>query len=774
MLVALVATAVCATLTQAASQKRDLNTRHKRSFSWLPPFLGGGSSDAIPDEEASVVDENRIQNGGNPVPVVGPYPDASYAMKIVNNGRVIDNKLHYPIWRVHKYNGVHLQPLPVSLVHNPSAVPSVQEQTATEDIDDTLPSDIPSEVTTWLSPELIQMARQFGVKDFSNVPSLSEAMDALGTSTKDETIAAIKEFATTQDGRDLIRQFVEGQNAQDNEVAASENVDNVESAEKAESAENVENTENAKNAEDADDYASQIARAIENAGNANGYETYEGAPTMMIGQYLYPPLQTQLYSQLAGLSSGPPQTEKQSEAEAPEVETTTSASFFGRITQWANFLNPLTNREEIPIPAIESDINDTNTAPANLNDEHIRNQDTIAIPQLPELPPLPQLPGDENQLPPLPEIRIPNRYISPHAGNVNAQQTNGQYVRVKLPLAGFNPTPQYYIDPKYLQYARNQLNGQDVQIIPNVQQQYVVEQKPLPIYHRIGTTVNQQAQIAQPAFVNQPVQFVQEIPNLELPSFEAQPFGPAVALATPFRHIGQLPLVQTANYEVFRNAPRIVNSVGAPAPPYTYELNGSPNAFYVSPNSNAVYIQQEYEVPAASEIVERTINANGDDDNESQEAAKSANEQKMQIEVPGEDVEEEEEQAVERSNENDEITRAANHNDDHSEESKESKESQEPEQKAIDIDDENLNTEKKTDVEVKPSTEKTIYESLRPKMKVIKAQNEKRSVSNIQRITPHDNATGAVHRADPKAMEMLPFTVRHMVESTQTANDHQE
>lgn len=827
LLVALMATAVCASLTHAASHKRDLNTRQKRSYGWLPSlpsFLGGGSKETPAEEDEAVV-ENDIQNEvPGPVPNVGPYQDPNFIASIINNGRVINNQVHYPIWRVQKYNGINLQPLPISLVHDPSAVPTVQ-QTAEQYIDDDNLPPITEEVETWLTPELVQMARQFGVKDFSNVPSLEDAMDVLGTSSKDETIQAIKEFAMTESGRALIRDFVKGQNDKDNEVAASEAVEQVEDP---------DDPQKVMTAEFARAFQNTPYRLIFDESDFTGAgENYEAQPTLMSTQYLYPPLQAQLIQQLSGplVGSGPAQTEQESEAEDAEdaeVETTTQANLFGRISQWTSFLNPFTNRQEIPIPPVESELNYTENLnnPENLNDEYIRNQDTIKLPELPELPSLPQLPGESQELPPLPEIHIPTRYISPYSGNL--QSNNGQYVRVKLPLAGFNPTPQYNIDPKYLQYARNQLNGQGVQIIPNVPSPYVqfaggpapVAQNPIKIHHQIATNVAQP--IADTTYVNQPIQvtryaqpiqasqfaqpiqasqFVQpiqvsrvphpvqvaqipqkiiinelleEIENLSLPIYDPIPFTPIVQAAVPVQHVGQLPVVQDANYEVFRNAPRIVDSNGAPAPPYTYELEGLPDSYYVSPHANAVYIQQEYELPAASEIVERKTTANDNIDAEDSADNENDNEQRIHVEVLDEQEEKEEqaeqvEQDAERANKGEEeIAIDINHSNENNQ-SAQSQQSEE--QKAIEIVEENVDDDEKTDAIVEsPSNKMSIYERLRPILKSAKAPNEKRSVPLYKRHTSHDQVTGIEQRADPKSIDMVPFTVRHMAESAKTTN----
>lgn len=746
-------------------------SRHKRNFSWLPTFLGGtpaatetaDEEATLSDETAPLVEDNRVATQSADDSIIDPSNIGS----IVSNGQIFNNELHYPVWRVHKYQGLHLEPLPISIVQDTSANDVTNEETPAAE-----PRPATANVQSWLTPELVRMAREFGVNDFSNVPSLQEAMDLLGTTTKEETVDIIKEFAATEDGRSLIRQYFTGANTEDNEVAASENNENVE---------NVEENKDTQNAE-----------AVENANN------FEGQETSMIAQYLSPEYQSQLISQLSALGVNPAQTEDTAEADEPDtVDTTTPANFFGRITQWANFLNPLTGRQEIPIPPSQAEINEPIEPSTGVIDENISNQDTVQIPDLPELQALPSVPGLEQPAPGLPNVHIPTRYIPPvlpYAISGVNPKANGHYVHVRLPLAGFNPTPQYYIDPKYLHYGRNQLNQQSIQNgAPVPYAPFAVQtaegHQPVNVYHRVATVrvpkpnisnqfvrfqqpivsqiQNNQSPPAdaantfvqplskQPIQVNQPTQAEQQIPGLQAPTVEVQQFQSPDSVIHQATHIGQLPLVNSANYEVFRNAPDIKSSYGSPALPFSYRDIQSPNKFYVSPEASTAYIHQEYEVrPSASEVVEQKIKLND------AEPVNTANEEDAVH------AEEEKENVVAQSyDNNDKITPDANRNIEND---------QSEQQKAIDVaptveKKEVENVDNEPIAELKPSTESSVYRNLRPSLKIIKKPTENRPAENqaiaIQRVARNHSATGKVYRSDQKAIDMLPYTLRHMAQS---------
>ncbi|XP_055626422.1 uncharacterized protein LOC129768665 [Toxorhynchites rutilus septentrionalis] len=61
----------------------------------------------------------------------------------------------------------------------------------------------PSEVS-----ELNQLAKQLGVQDMHDLPPLEEVMTLLGTTNKSETIKAVRDYASTPGGLELIKEYV--------------------------------------------------------------------------------------------------------------------------------------------------------------------------------------------------------------------------------------------------------------------------------------------------------------------------------------------------------------------------------------------------------------------------------------------------------------------------------------------------------------------------------------------------------------------------------------
>lgn len=637
LMFAAVAILLGSSVASATSTKRDLHIRGKRSFSWIPFFGRSSTSDSESENESdeSIPQPPQYASDGSIV------PDASAINAIVARGQLINNQVHYPIWRVHKYNGIHLRPLPVSLVQDQQ---HQQHRVNLPSYDEPENNSIGSTDGNRKGPiplELLGLAKQFGITDFSQLPDLEEAMNLLGTTTQEETIQTIKEIAATEDGRELIKQFIGGN--RDKEAAAS----------------------------------------------AKEEDTVEGDGTVNVAQYLLP-------QQNGGslLSAFVPRDNVDGEEPTPS-----NPNFFQRITQIGNFLNPFAGREEIPLPpndAVSEDADDDVIITPN---EHAINSDTIRVPQLPDLPALPSIRGVNANVPELPEVHIPRRSIAPRGG---------AYVRVKLPLSGFNPTPSIPIDPKYLYHYQNQLQRQQQQF--HLLQQQLPRQQYQPYNGHIagnGPVVAQQFTI---------------------------PTDPRHRAAQTAYNVGQLPLVRDANYEVFKNAPRITTSYGAPALPYTYSLDKSVNTFQPSPHSSNSFIHQEFELrPAGSERVEQTSQPPNSDTDQVNRPDKTQNQNK---------------EAVPRSP-NEGIAAAVD---------------------AIVPVNENI-VEVVTPEALKSLSNASSANSIvaaeeEQKQHQQQQQQQEQRLVGPQRITPFDTfATGKVHKADPKAMELLPFTVRHMLDA---------
>lgn len=438
-----------------------------------------------------------------------------------------------------------------------------------------------------------------------------------------------------------------------------------------------------------------------------------------------------------------------------------------------------------------------------------------------------------------------NRYVPPAILNTfahpNGASHNGAYIRVKLPLAGFNPTPQIPVDPTYLHHAQNQLERHRKRPPPQVSQQpYAPAQpvNPAPVTVSEGVSLGSASQtpiqpIEKPHVPHQtyiaptekpqvphqtynvptekphvphhtyqavpppkPIQHLQAphqvffVPtdgpfassvnhpasNLQLPPVHAiapfrQSFQPIVPNPLPqsslqfqqprpvqaITNIGQLPLIHDANYEVFKNAPRpqIVTSYGTPALPYSYNLDGSPSSYQPLLASSGAYNHHELQ-PAASEVDERSQPQNIENN---EEIVAQPN---QTIEEEAEEAEEANQEVVARENNDNEGVVAA-------EAAVESQSDEIPVEQEAESDiasfDKFYNLEgKQTDAVPVVLVEQLVAEAPNT------AQQQTKT-SHIQRITPHNAfATGKVHKADPKAMEMLPFTVRRMVDNEQQMN----
>lgn len=653
VLLVLASALICVNVVRA-----DDLVRQKRA--WLPPIFGIQAEEET--READEIGDPEVVEPEGIAPEVAAQPDVVY----------------YPVWSVHKYNGVQLAPTQYHVAHHtvaqqttndsPARVvvadhrqPAIQtvqnNEVVASNVQTAQPAPVPqtnqlaaSAASNVMPADLIQFAREFGITDFSQLPSLDEVGNLLGSTTPEETIETIREIAATEDGRSLIRSFIEGQGRNaDNEVAASEN---------EESVANPEDQQNVDLDESETLFVPQYADAI---GNQNNF--------LVPNVYAQNPIQSDATSY--------------DDAESDETEATTpNPGAISRIMQWVNFLNPLALRSEIPIPptpTVPRPTNTLKTVSTVTTGEH--NQHTVPIPSLPEPAPLPQIAGFSQSTPQLPPIHIPYRNI-PAVFAPNSVKASGQYVRVKLPAGGYNPA-HLPIDPVYLNAIQNQLQSArvlptpqatqgtfqpinsnvarnidqtfaqntisfrqnpiqvaDSSVASNVQPLQVTSQaakdqsnRALPVGQlatafvdprlAVNSPIAQQSTQNVPLIHNSKQLFVPntsngqqylQLPTLYAPSTFQQQFLQLPTLATPntfqspSQHIGQLPL-SLANFEAFKNAPQIVTSYDAPILPQFHSLNNSTVAFKASPQSSKVYINQEYDLrPAGSEAIESKAN----------------------------------------------------------------------------------------------------------------------------------------------------------------------
>lgn len=149
-----------------------------------------------------------------------PYVDQQVRVHTVNQ-----QVPHYPIWKVHKYNGINLKPLPVSMVPKyhqpvqitdtvrqvPVAAPEIFAEKPTnpfEPIVVVAPS-TPITTSSKTQEDIQGIMKLLSISDPSQVPSIQEVMDMLGATTQEEAIDTVKEIAATEEGIDLIKSFIE-------------------------------------------------------------------------------------------------------------------------------------------------------------------------------------------------------------------------------------------------------------------------------------------------------------------------------------------------------------------------------------------------------------------------------------------------------------------------------------------------------------------------------------------------------------------------------------
>lgn len=733
----------------------DLNNskiRGRRSFSWLPFFGGGAGEKAADGNEADeAIETGEAEDGtsvvgesfGQEIPsdlivpqqiqYSGNYPNAIPIETILSKGQVINNNIHYPIWRVHKYNGLHLKPIPISLVHGngqaaqpvpqgkyPAAQPVQYSPTVGQQQyqQPTQQYPIPGQSSgvsqqqpsrQRVPPELLQLARQFGITDFSKFPSLEEAMGLLGTTTQEETIKTIQELAATEDGRALIRQFIDSDSDSDAEASEPE-----------------------KQVVDAP--TTQYKQHL-NAGGLQqfyqipnlGYRDHDTAATNLIGIRDFDSSLNRANTDLNLVQGFLPNP-------APD------ANIFQRISQWTNFLNPLAGSEEIPLPSNDEE----DEAAQETADEEQDDGQTIPV-QLPELPSLPSIPGLSDGIAALPPVHIPSHLVtSPHAAfypvNLAALgKTAGRYVRVNVPTTGFNPAAQYATQHRPHAQPQPQPQPQPPLIRQPQRAQYAVrpqQQQPHASVFKSSPQIAPQQHV-QTTHMKPVTQAHTQLQTYELPQKQistnfisnVQPIGlniehkqqleelkpPSTEYKTIVSHVGQIPLIKDANYEVFKNAPRIVTSYGTPALPYTYSLDGSSNTFMPS------FIHQEYELrPAASEKIEHHEEFADVPSNHATEEINHHSEPKSKTSVGVHD------ELASAHDSASEIVSEEQHSN-----------------KATD------EFQRRTNLH---EDEETVDE------------HKEISYTGPQRVTSFDTvATGKIHKADKNAINLLPLTMRHVV-----------
>lgn len=400
-------------ISLAKSVERDAR-RAKRSFEWIPFF---GSSSTSEQNEQQIAE-----------PQVDRLKEAETVNQIIGQGVKSGDQTIYPVWRVHRYNGIQLQPLPVAVVpgeqsqyiglpqyYQPESIDQNNIDQDQNEINNESQSPFSPAALAGLQipPELLSLAQEFGITSISQLP-LDEIANYVGTTDPQETIDIIKDFAATEDGRNQIREFLRA------------NVQN-------------EGRANAKS----DDFAAD--------------------ETIPVGQLLPAPLN------IDGGSSAP-----------------SSSGVFQSI---ASFFNPFAGRQEVEMPA-NDDVEED--ALSTVDDEQDSSISTAPLPPLPELPPLPQINGlpQEPKLPDiriprqgltqLPKgysyvrVRMPLSNFNPVPNLVNTRELNsyrnqiGQNWQQQLPQAQFRQGSNQFSLPVPINLRQNQVAA-SVLVQPNPQ-----------------------------------------------------------------------------------------------------------------------------------------------------------------------------------------------------------------------------------------------------------------------------------------------------------------
>lgn len=809
--------------------------RQKRT--WLPSLFGAQPQSVIEEAVATFTQPEaagripyypNLYNGVHYVPFSYPIGHPYNGQRVINRltGPVIvaDHRLSAPHpAQVNQPTLQTYQPIAPSLpINRPvESVPQVADQTA-------LPA-----VPNVSSTELIQLAREYGVTDFSKLPSLEEVGNLLGSTTPEDTIATIRDIASTEDGRNFIRSFIESRSA-DNEVSASEHEETV----------------------------------VEPDSEQNAADDMEESETVLVQQYL-----DSFGAPLNSLESGATSAVKVANDEA--VTATPYPGTLSRISQWMNFLNPFALRREIPIPSIDTEPTDqplqastvvTTTATASASAEDSASQQTVTSSPLAAPATVPHTPAIGQPIRRLPVV--PFRYQYPAYFVANGGQPGGRWVQLrptsgqiqKLPadqtyfnnqpnqlrLMPLSPVPQALAPvnapstvplppaqtPSQTPFLTNQISSEveslnakltaqsDAHPIQTTTQTPVQNAAPLtqkPIHvpdsttdtteitdelpaQLIVNTIKDQESVALPAaqpistaaapnvvptqqnaqhlpsaqsskqFVTVPnTQTIPQLPGTFLPNtfqYPAQQFfqvpfvwGPTTyPFQTPSQHIGQLPLIDAATNEVFKNAPQLLTSYDVPVVPSSVApVAPATGTLRASPLSSDVFVDLESELrPAESEQIERKVVDNAPatetvvvTESQSQDVTESiAKNVDATTETVVEVTTDSELTSTTPANGTDTIRTATDDND-------QVQASSTPTPTPTTL----------TPTEI-PATTTTTAKSLRKYRKRLPTKDTKSAAEAVKKFQRHMPAeaqsTVRIYRASSRALDSMPFTVEHM------------
>lgn len=459
--------------------------------------------------------------GGEKSAIV-PHPPAQRVQPAVHRVQTVNQQVpHYPIWKVHKYNGINLKPLPVSMVpqyqpvqsfrNAPAPPPPVQHQIPPQFIvQEKVP--VPSgkftepivvvEPTTKTEDDIKGIMKLLGISDPSQVPSIQEVMEMLGASTQEEAIETVKDIAATEEGIDLIKSFIESRQTPEDEG---------------------------------------IIEVITQAPTTTTTTTTTTlpppppptTPTVIIAEqpshHFWQPNKilssatAKVASRLDNIHTNTHLMNKILDAQHAPVES--SSPFRNTLRNLGKFF---TFQDNTPIPLEKFESHKTRPTSPKLSSPSVVyiNEPIpaapINLPALPKLSPLPELTGIRSipAMPNMPQIQLPSHFSIPK--NV----VQGPYMRVKYPVASLAPLPMF---------------------------------RQRPIYSYRGQPIANAPAAPTSAFIRKS--------SYEVPLYGPSSTSRAAASASA---AAQIPFSQSTR-EAFQNAPQIISSLPVPTLPYTFE-----------------------------------------------------------------------------------------------------------------------------------------------------------------------------------------------------------
>lgn len=459
--------------------------------------------------------------------------------------RVNQQVPHYPIWKVHKYNGINIKPMPVSMVpqYQPNtevvrnvAAPVinvhqpviVQEKVAapalqTEPI---VVAPITEQTTTEIAnskteEDIKGIMKLLGISDPSQVPSIQEVMDMLGASTQEEAIDTVKEIAATEEGIDMIKSFIESRQTPE---------------------------------EDEDAIIEVITQPPTTTTTTTTTSTTTPPPPTTTTPAILPakPL-FHFWSPKNVLSSAGAKVASRLDRVhtnahllgkiLPNTAATTttegSSTFRNTLRNLKNFFT-FQDNSPVPIESLKVAPNQRQqvASPTVVYVNEPIPADPINLPALPQLATLPSLAGIRNipTMPQIPQIQLPSHF------NIPKHLVQGPYMKVKYPVSSLAPLPMY-------------------------QQRHL-----RPLYTYRGQPIGN-----APAAVKS--------------SYEVPLYG------QPQIRSSQIPFSQSTR-EAFQNAPQIISSLpSVPSLPYPFEEQSQDK-----PAQEAVDVDDQYFVAANSPI----------------------------------------------------------------------------------------------------------------------------------------------------------------------------